>query len=183
MSTTDQTTGVEFTLENPLLVIVGIINGRWDIQVSTKDRFPLDGKIYADKVVERLQAISPEFVGFTANWRLRSIKDGPGGPPFVVAPDLHHPVALRYQEYARYQCDYPFTLTAHRDFHVAPDPRSPDSPFGWSVVQESTYDGSHHVVMARAQAALTYQRFYKAMGWINVPGGPPVLVDPDIVTL
>jgi hypothetical protein len=97
--------------------------------------------------------------------------------------EVYHPTVVRQGEYVRYQCKYPFYLTAHRDYHVTPDRRSPDSPFGWSKFEESKPDGSYHVVIAKAAADLHYQRFYKSMAWIFIPGELPVRADPDLIGL
>jgi hypothetical protein len=173
-------TGIQFTEQNPLLVMVGKVKDTWNIQVSSDAKFPPTGKLYSDMMQERLKAVPGGKDAMKVNWQQRGIKDGPAEPHFIADPD-HHPVVMREGEYVRFQCDYPFVVWAHRDPNVMPNFDSPENPFGWTMSQQSTQQAPY-VVIGVAQPTLTAQRFYKSIAWIIVDG-QTILVDPDVVGL
>jgi hypothetical protein len=175
------TRGVEFTEDNPLLVIVGIVQGNWDIQTSSTDTFPPDGNLYSDKMKDRLSAIPGGRPTLKTNWHGRAMVGAAAAPEFIQDPN-HHPIVVRPGEYVKFQCDYPFMVSANRDKSVSPDPQSPDSPFTWPNGQQSTQQASPYFVIGVAQDNLHHQRFYKSEAWVTVPGQlKPEHPDPDTV--
>ena len=168
-----QTTGIEFTDQYPLLVKV-LLN---DIQPSSTDRFPPDGKLYSDKMNDRVSAIPGGRPTLRNNWHGRALGAAAAAPQFIQDPN-HHPIVVRPGEYVRFQCDYPFMVSAGRDKSVWPDAKSPDSPFAWPEGQHSTQQGPPYFVIGVAQQHLHYQRFYKTEAWVDVPGNP-AHPDPD----
>jgi hypothetical protein len=173
-----QTTGVEFTEQYPLLVIVGKVGNDWTIQVSNKDKFPPDGKLYSVKMDERINAIPGGRSQLKTTWQHHGVVNAPPAPHFIQ-DSSHHPIVVRPGEYVRFICDYPFVVWAHRDQNVAPNMDSPENPFGWTMSQQSTQQAPY-VVIAVAQSNIAGQRFYKCQAWITV-NGQIILVDPDTV--
>jgi hypothetical protein len=169
--------GPEFTVEHPLLVNVGLIDDQWDIQPSTTDRFPLDRKLYSEKMLERVRKIPGGRPSLMETFERRRVKGGLKIPKFIEV-DGHIPIVLRPWEYVRFQCDHPFFISSGRDQNVFPDAKSPDSPFLWPASQESTKPP--YFVIGVSQRELHHQRFYKCVGWVKV-GRERHLIDPDTV--
>jgi hypothetical protein len=172
-------TGVEFTEQDPLLVTVGIIEGNWDIQSSSTDKFPRDGKPYSDKMEERVGAIPGGRLKLKKDWASRRIA-GAASPPQFIDDPKHYPIVVRPGEHVRFQCDYPFSVAAHRDQTVSPSSVSPDSPFVWPVGQQSRQPQAPYFVIGVAQGNLSDQRFYKSQAVIIV-NGQMIFVDPDTI--
>jgi hypothetical protein len=181
VTTSAVTKKVEFTKDNPLLVIVGIVQNQWTIQTSTTDTFPPDGKLYSVKMNDRLSAIPGGRPSLKTNWHGRAIVGAAAAPQFIQDPN-HHPIVVRPNEYVRFQCDYPLIMvSANRDKSVLPDPNSPDSPFTWPNGQKSTQTAPPYFVIGVAQDNIHQQRFYKTEAYVDVPGQQPAHPDPDTV--
>ena len=166
--------GPEFTFQHPLLVSVGWIDNKWDIQPSTTDKF-LDGKLYSEKMLERVEEIPGGRPSLTQTFEGRRVKGGLKMAKFIEVRD-HIPIVLRPWEFVRFQCKHPFFILSGRDQNVFPDAKSPDSPFLWLASQESTEPP--YFVIGMAQRELHHQRFYKCVGWVKVEGERH-LIDPD----
>jgi hypothetical protein len=171
--------GPEFTMQYPLIVKVGWIKNKWDIQPTT-DTFPPDGKTYAAKMLERIRAVpNGGAEKLQENWGQRGIRDGQAKPKFLQ--DLEHiPIVVRPFEYVRFQCDYPFFITAGRDKNVFPDGDSPDSPFVWPASQQSSMQQGPYFVIGVSQRDIHQQRFFKCQAWLQ-KDGQTVWIDPDTV--
>jgi hypothetical protein len=172
-----QTTGVEFTEQYPLRVIIGIDKNTGSIEVSNKDRFPPDGKLYSVKMQERIDAIPGGRPQLQKTFQSHGVLNAT--LPHFIRDSTHHPIVIRPGEYVRFECDFPFVVWAHRDPNVPPNFDSPENPFGWTISQRSTQQAPYFVI-AVAQPSIAAQRFYKTQAWISV-GGQTILVDPDCI--
>ena len=176
---------IEFTDQYPLIVTVGKFGNRWDIEVSNQDKFPQDGKLYSDKMLERIQKYVPGGKdGLKNEWLSRLVVGGPKAPHFMLETD-HHPIVVRPGETVQFQCATPFVIWAHRDPNVVPVFASPENMFGWTISQKSTQNlspnatpSAQYIVQAVAVPNIRQQRFYKTVAWVQT-GGQTVLIDPD----
>jgi hypothetical protein len=172
--------GREFTKQYPLLVNVGRINNKWNIQPSTTATFPRDGKLYSDKMLERVDALGRS--SLKGIFHGRGVKGGLTAPKFIK-DRRHIPIVVRPGEYVRFQGDHSFFILAGRDQNVLPDPDSPDSPFVWRASQRSVLQSTQkpsYSVIGVAKRNLHQQRFYKCVAWVTVDNEIH-LIDPDTV--
>jgi hypothetical protein len=168
---------IEFTEQYPLIVTIGKFGNKWDIDVSNQDKFPQDGKLYSDKMFERIQKYVPGGKDqLKSEWLSRLVVSGPKAPHFMLQTD-HHPIVVWPGETVQFQCATPFVIWAHRDPNVVPVFASPENLFGWTVSQKSTTTAPY-TVRAVAVPNIRQQRFYKTVAWVQTDQGT-VLVDPD----
>jgi len=175
-STTTPSTGIEFSEHDPLLVDVGFIDGKWDIQPSSTQRFR-DGRLYSQKMQDRLDVIGRS--DLAKDWASRRNLGARPEPEFIADP-THNPIVVRPGEHVCFQCGYSFMISAARDGSVSPKGNSPDSPFNWQGSQQSTQTQAPYSVIGVAKGDLRDQRFYKTTASF-IANGQLVVIDPDVV--
>jgi hypothetical protein len=177
VSTSTPSTGIEFSEDDPLLVDVGFIDGKWDIAPSSTKEFR-DGKLYSKKMQERLDFIGRD--NLSGEWGGRR-KLGARAQPEFVADPTHNPIVVRPGEHVCFQCEYSFTIGADRDGNVSPKgSNSPDNPFEWQGGPQSTQTKAPFSVIGVAKGNLYEQRFYKTEASF-VANGESINIDPDCI--